>query len=176
MLSWLRTRKQVDEVHRIAVRPFLLLQSRHPEAFPGIWHSPYCCTISYFWTAVVAEELCVSDASNDTKYRTLREAFTRLVEDTQGTAHDALKRVLSDGHPIRRRSLIDLKRVVDLYNGHIEDRHMIYPEYREAVYEDGRPAPEGNRWDLGKEFAYEILLSSYLAANALVPEEEKIPS
>lgn len=174
MLSWLRTRKQVDEVHRVAVRPFLLLQSRQPHAFPGIWQAPYCCTIAYFWTAVVAEDLSTRDTGNESKFRTLREAFTRLVEETNGTPHDALKRVLSDGHPIRRRTLIDLKRVVDLYNGHIDDRHMIYPEYREAVYQDGRPGPEGNRWGLDKEFAYEILLSSYLAANAYVHDDEKV--
>lgn len=174
MLSWLRTRRQVDDVHRIAVRPFLLLESRHPQALPAIWQSPYCCTIAYFWTAVVAEDMCGRDAASDSKFRTLREAFTRLVEETDGTAHDAFRRVLSDGHPIRRRTLIDLKRVVDLYNGHIDDRHMIYPEYREAVYQDGRPAPEGNRWGLDKEFAYEILLSGYLAANVLVRDEEKI--
>lgn len=172
MLSWLRTRRQVDDVHRVAVRPYLLLQSRNPKAFPAIWQSPYCCTISYFWTAVVAEDLCARDTGNDGKFRTLREAFTRLVEETNGTAPDAFRRVLSDGHPIRRRTLVDLKRVVDLYNGHIDDRHMIYPEYREAVYQDGRPAPDGNRWGLDKEFAYEILLSSYLTANALVGEEE----
>jgi hypothetical protein len=176
VLSWLRTRRQADEVHRIAVRPFLLLQDRQPQAFPGLWQAPYCCTISYFWTAVVAEDLCARDAGNEAKFRTLREAFSRLVEDMNGTPHDALKRVLSDGHPIRRRALIDLKRVVDLYNGHIDDRHMIYPEYREAVYQDGRPAPENNRWGLDKEFAYEILLTSYLASNALVREEEKVLS
>jgi hypothetical protein len=156
------------------VRPFLLLQARHPQAVNSIWLSPYCCTIAYFWTAVVAEDMCGKDTGNESKFRTLRESFTRLVEETNGTAHDAFKRVLSDGHPIRRRTLVDLKRVVDLYNGHIDDRHMIYAEYREAVYEDGRPAPEGNRWGLDREFAYEILLSSYLAANALVREEEKI--
>ena len=174
MLSWLRTRKQVDDVHRVAVRPFLLLQLRTPRAVPAIWESPYCCTIAYFWTAVVAEDLSARDAGNEGKFRTLREAFTRLVEETNGSAPEAFRRVLSDGHPIRRRALVDLKRVVDLYNGHIDDRHMIYPEYREAVYEDGRPAPAQNRWGLDKEFAYEILLTSYLASNALVHEDEKV--
>jgi hypothetical protein len=176
VLNWFRNRKQVDDVHRVAIRPFLVLQSRQPQAFPRLWQSSYCCTISYFWTAVVAEDICAAESDNDTKFRTLREAFTRLVEETRGTAHDAMKRVLSDGHPIRRRTLIDLKRVVDLYNGKIEDRHMIYPEYREAVYQDGRPALDGNRWSLEKEFAYEILLSSYLASNATVREEEKVLS
>jgi hypothetical protein len=176
VLNWLRIRKQVDDVHRVAVRPFMLLQSRQPQAFPRLWQSPYCCTIAYFWTAVIAEDLCAKDSGNDIKFRTLREAFTRLVEETGGVAHDAMKRVLADGHPIRRRTLIDLKRVVDLYNGHIDDRHMIYPEYREAVYQDGRPALPGNRQGLEKEFAYEILLSSYLAANALLHEEEKVLS
>jgi hypothetical protein len=176
VLNWFRIRKQADEVHRVAVRPFMLLQLRQPQVFPRLWQTPYCCTITYFWTAVVAEDLCDRSSGNDTKFRTLRDAFTRLVEETHGTAHDAMKRVLSDGHPIRRRTLIDLKRVVDLYNGQIDDRHMIYPEYREAVYEDGRPAPAGNRWGLEREFAYEILLSSYLAANALVHEDEKVLS
>lgn len=176
MLSWFRIRKQVDDVHRVAVRPFMVLQSRHPHVLPGLWHSPYCCTIAYFWTAVMAEDLSARDSNNDEKFRTLREAFTRLVEETEGAAPDAMKRVLPDGHPIRRRTLVDLKRVVDLYNGHIDDRYMIYPEYREAVYEDGRPALPGNRQGLEKEFAYEILLASYLATNALLPEEEKVLS
>lgn len=176
MLSWLRTRKQVEDVHRIAVRPFLLLQSRKAPVFPALWQSPYCCTITYFWTAVVAEETCGKDQGSDAKLRTLREAFARLVEDTRGAAHDAMRHVLPDGHPIRRRTLVDLKRVVDLYNGHIEDRHMIYPEYREAVYQDGRPAPPHNKWGLEREFAYEILLTSYLAANVQSLEEEKVLS
>jgi hypothetical protein len=176
VLSWFRIRRQADEVHRVAVRPFLLLQLRQPEVFPRLWQDSYCCTIAYFWTAVVAEDLCARGSSNDAKFRTLREAFARLVEETHGTAHDAMRRVLPDGHPIRRRTLVDLKRVVDLYNGQIDDRHMIYPEYREAVYQDGRPAQAGNRWGLEKEFAYEILLSSYLAANAHAHDDEKVLS
>jgi hypothetical protein len=176
MLSWLRTRKQVDEVHRIAVRPFLLLQSHKAQVFPGLWRSPYCCTIAYFWTAVIAEEACATDQDNDAKLRTLREAFARLVEDTRGAPHDAMRRVLPEGHPIRRRTLVDLKRVVDLYNGHIEDRNMIYPEYREAVYQDGRPAPPHNKWGLDRELAYEILFSSYLAAHAQMEEDEEVVS
>lgn len=173
MLNWFRSRQHVDNVHRVALRPFLLLQSRRPKMFPGIWQAPYCCTISYFWTAVVAEDLCERH-DNDGKLRTLREAFARLVEDTRGAHPDAMKRVLPEGHPIRRRALVDLKRVVDLYNGKIDDRHMIYPEYREAVYEDGRSAPAGNRWGIDNEYAYEILLSSYLAANAVTREEEEV--
>jgi hypothetical protein len=176
MLSWLRTRKQVEDVHRLAVRPFLLLQSHKAQVFPGLWQSPYCCTIAYFWTAVIAEEVCAKDQENDTKLRTLREAFSRLVEETRGAPHDAMRRVLPEGHPIRRRTLVDLKRVVDLYNGHIEDRHMIYPEYREAVYQDGRPAPARNKWGLDRELAYEILFSSYLAANAQIEVEEEVVS
>lgn len=176
MLNWLRTRKQVDDVLRLAARPFMLVQARQPQAVPGLWQSPYCCTIAYFWTAVVAEDLGGKEVDNGTKLRTLREAFARLVEDTRGTPHDAMRRVLPDGHPIRRRCLIDLKRVVDLYNGHVEDRHMIYPEYREAVYQDGRPALNADRSGLEKEFAYEILLSSYLTQNAMSLEDEKVPS
>lgn len=176
MLNWLRNRKHVDEVHRMAVRPFMLLKARQPRVMPGLWQSPYCCTISYFWTAVVTEDMCRGDIDSDTKLRTLREAFALLVEETQGTPHDAMRRVLPDGHPIRRRSLVDLKRVVDLYNGVVEDRHMIYPEYREAVYEDGRPALDHDRTGLEKEFAYEILLSNYLGQNALNAEDEQVPS
>jgi hypothetical protein len=176
MLIWLRNRKHVDDVHRLASRPFLLLQSRKSQLFPGLWQAPYCCTISYFWTAVVAEDLCGKGLDNDTKFRTLREAFTRLVEDTRGASHDAMRSVLPESHPIRRRALIDLKRVVDLYNGHIDDRHMIYPDYREAVYQDGRPAPSGHKGDVEKEYAYEILLSSYLAQNAVVPRHEEAMS
>lgn len=176
MLNWLRNRKHVDEVHRLSVRPFMLLKARQPRVMPGLWQSNYCCTISYFWTAVVAEDTCGEDTGNDTKLRTLREAFARLVEETQGTPHDVMRRVLPDGHPIRRRSLVDLKRVVDLYNGVVEDRHMIYPEYREAVYQDGRPAIDPDRAGLEKEFAYEILLSSYLGQNAMNFENEQVPS
>lgn len=176
MLNWLRARKQVDDVQRLAARPIMLLKARQPQALPGLWQSPYCCTIFYFWTAVVAEDLCGADTGNDAKLRTLREAFARIVEETHGMPHDAMRRVLPDGHPIRRRSLIDLKRVVDLYNGHVEDRHMIYPEYREAVYQDGRPALDHDRSGLEKEFAYEILLSSYLAHNAMIFEDEDMPS
>ena len=61
VLNWLRTRKQVDDVHRRAMRPFLLLQAREPQAFPRLWQSPYCCTVAYFWTAVAAEDLCTQD-------------------------------------------------------------------------------------------------------------------
>jgi hypothetical protein len=176
VLNWLRARKQVDDVYRLAARPFILLRSRQPQVVPGIWQSHYCCTIAYFWTAVVAEDLGGTDADNDAKLRTLREAFARLIEETRGTPYDAMRRVLPEGHPIRRRTLIDLKRVVDLYNGRIDDRHMIYPEYREAVYQDGRPALHADRSGLEKEFAYEILLSSYLAQNAMSPEDENVPS
>lgn len=174
MLSWLRIRKQIDDVHRVAVRPLAVLESRKPDLFPQLWRSPYCCTITYFWTAVIAEDLCDGDADNGDKLRTLREAFTRLVEDTGGIAYDVMKRVLPEGHPLRRRALIDLKRVVDLYNGRVDDRHMIYPDYREAVLEDRRPAVSGNRHGAEKEFAYEILLSSYLAANGKMRDLQKI--
>ena len=172
MLKWLRRRNQADEFYRIALRPFLLLQSRREKLLPNLWQTRYCCTISYYWSAVVVEELS-GERSHDGKHRALREAFARLVQDTRGEPHNAMKRVLPEGHPIRRRALSDLKRVVDLYNGKISDRYMIYPEYREAIYEDGRPAPGGDRWGLDQEYAYEILLSSYLAANALTNEEEE---
>lgn len=176
MLTWLQIRKQVDDIHRIAVRPLALLQSRRPELFPALWRSPYCCTIIYFWSAVIAEDLCGMNTESEAKLRALREAFTRLVEDTRGTSHDAMKRVLPDGHAVRRRALIDLQKVVNLYNGKVEDRYMIYPEYREAVFEDGRPAKSGNSLGAEKEFAYEILLSSYLAANNLEAPLQKAAS
>lgn len=166
MLTWLRVRKQVDDVHRIAVRPIALLQSRRPDVFPALWRTPYGCTITYFWCAVIAEYICGTSLDPDAKRRTFREAFTRLVEETGGTPHEAMKRVMPEGHAVHRRALGDLKRVVELYNGEIHDQHMIYPDYRAAVFEDGRPAPPGNSLGAEKEFAYEILLSSYLAANS----------
>lgn len=175
MLNWLRSRKQADEVYRIVLRPLLLLQSRSEQILPAFWQSPYCCTVSYYWTAVVVEDLS-GERTNDGKLRALREAFSRLVEGAYGAPHDAMKRVLPEGHPIRRRALADLKRVVDLYNGKINDRYMIYSEYREAIYGDGRAVPDGDRWGLDQEYAYEILLSSYLAANCMTNEEEEVLS
>lgn len=165
MLKWLRLRKRTEDVHRVAIRPLLLLRAHEPDVFPAVWETPYCCTLAYFWTAVVAEDVCGRSVENDDKFRTLREAFTRIVEETDGVAHDVMRRVLPDGHPIRRRALVDLKRAVDLYNGQVNDRYMIYPEYREAVYNDGRPAPAGNAWGIEQELSYEILLSSYISGN-----------
>jgi hypothetical protein len=173
MLKWFRFRRQVEEVHGAAMRPINGLQARQPTLFPGLWQVPYCCTLSYFWTAVIAEDVCQGAVASDEKYRTLREAFTRMIEASGGRPYDAMKRVLPDGHPVRRRALIDLKRVVDLYHGKVDDRHMIYPEYREAVQGDGRPAPEGNRFGLRREFSHEILLSAYLAGNSAAYSERE---
>jgi hypothetical protein len=73
-----------------------------------------------------------------------------------------MRHVLPDGQPRRRRALADLKRVVDLYRGDVDDRFMIYADYRDAVDGGGRPARSGNRWGLRTEAAHEILLLSYV--------------
>lgn len=176
MLNWLKLRKLPEEVHGHAVRPFHVLQAHWPEVFPALWQSYYCCTSAYFWTAVITEELCGAEPEidADAKLRILREAFTQIVENSGGSSLAAMKRVLPDGHPLRRRVLVDLKRVVDLMHGRYDDRHMIYPEYREAIYQDGRPSPKGNKYGLTTETACEILLSRYLAANTEARESEKV--
>jgi hypothetical protein len=178
VLNWLKLRKQPEEVRSHAVRPFHVLQAHWPEVFPAIWKSHYCCTSAYFWTAVVIEEVCGNEPEFDpeSKQRILREIFTELVETSGGNALEVMKRVLPDGHPMRRRALVDLKRVVDLMHGRYDDRYMIYPEYREAVYQDGRSAPRGNKYGLTTETAYEILYSRYLAANTEARENEEVPS
>jgi len=161
MLTWLRLRKQAKAVHRLAARPLLLLQLQTPQAMAPLWLSPYCCTISYFWTAVIVETAGEKHLSDEERLDLLRETFLQLVEETRRTPQRAMKRVLPDGHPLRRRALVDLKRVVDLYHGQIEDRHMIYPEYRDAVREDRqplRPAAPG----MTRAYAHELLLASYL--------------
>ena len=163
MLRWLRQRRQAEDIHRAALRPFLVLAARDARAFPALWGSPYSCTLAYYWTAVIADRRCGAKMRDADKIRALRAAFARLVEGTGGVPHEAMRRVLPDGHPMRKRALTDLKRIVALYNGNVDDRYMIYPEYREAVQEDGRPAPYGNRWGLGRERAHEILLCSCLA-------------
>ncbi|WP_421693527.1 hypothetical protein [Aestuariivirga sp.] len=172
MLTWFRLRKPIERIHRICVRPLHILESRQPALMRTLWKSPYCCTLLYFWTAVVAEDICRNTFTDEEKRQALRDAFARIVEDSHGAVNGALNRVLPDGNPVRRRALSDLKRVVDLYRGDVDDRCMIYPGYREAVYEDGRPAFPGNRWGLRKEVAHEILLFTCLARN-LQPEDER---
>ena len=172
MLTWFRLRKQVKAVHRVAARPFLLVQLQVPQAMAPLWLSPYCCTMSYFWTAVIVETVGGNDIPDQDRLHQLRDTFCRIVEEHRGTPQRAMKRVLPDGHPLRRRALVDLKRVVDLYHGQIEDRHMIYPEYRDAVRDDGQPLRPGAP-GMRRAYAHELLLASYLAEGvAALPEED----
>lgn len=172
MLKWFRLRKPVERIQNIAARPVQIFESRNPALVHDMWLSPYCCTLVYFWTAVVTEDVCRNKYSDEDKREVLRDSFARIVEEMRGSVNAAMNRVLPDGHQMRRRALSDLKRAVDLYRGDYDDRYMIYADYRQAVDEDGRPAPFGNRWGLGKEAAYEILLASYLAGS-LQPDEER---
>lgn len=171
MLKWFKLRKPVERIQNIAARPLQILESRHPALVKELWLSPYCCTMVYFWTAVVTEDVCRNNYSDEDKREALREGFARVVEEMRGSVTAAMNRVLPDGHQLRRRALADLKRAVDLYRGDFDDRYMIYADYREAVEEDGRPALFGNRWGLGKEAAYEILLANYLAGSLQAEEE-----
>lgn len=171
MLKWFRLRKPLEKTQRVAARPLQVFDARHQGLIRAVWLSPYCCTLLYFWTAVMAEDVCRNALNDDDKREVLREAFARMVEEMRGSPAAAMNRVLPDGHQLRRRALSDLKRCVDLFRGDVDDRYMIYADYREAVYEDGRPAVPGNRWGLRKEAAHEILLANYLAANIL--EEER---
>lgn len=171
MLKWFRMRKPLEKIHRVAARPLQVFESRHHALLRQLWASPYCCTMLYFWAAVMTEDVCRGAYTDEDKREVLREVFARMVEDTRGSVTHATNRVLPDGHQMRRRALADLKRVVDLYRGDVDDRCMIYADYREAVYEDGRPALPGNRWGLRKEAAHEILLASYLAANLQSDDE-----
>ena len=175
MLKWFRMRKPVETIERVAARPLQILDSREPALMRPVWRSPYCCTLIYFWTAVVTEDVCRKSHSDADKREALRDAFGRVVTATRGNAATALNRVLPDGHQMRRRALSDLKRVVDLYRGSVDDRYMIYADYREAVYGDGRSAVPGNRWGLRKETAHDILLASYLAGNVQTEEERALP-
>ena len=165
MLKWFRLRKPLEKVQRVAARPLQILDAHQPAMVRSVWLSPYCCTVLYFWTAVMTEDICREAFTDEDKREVLREAFARMAEETGGSVTGASNRVLPDGHQIRRRALSDLKRAVDLYRGDVDDRYMIYADYREAVYADGRPAPPGNRWGIRKEAAHEILLASYLAGN-----------
>lgn len=175
MLNWFRTRKTVDAIHRAAARPLYVLDSRLPDTLRTVWQSSYCCTLMYFWTAVVTEDVCRNRLSDEEKREALRDAFSRIVEETRGSVNGAMKRVLPEGHQQRRRALSDLKRAVDLYRGDVDDRYMIYADYREAVYQDGRQAVPGNSWGLNREAAHEILLASYLASNVLAEDGRTEP-
>lgn len=172
MLKWFKLRKPVERIETIAARPLQIFESRQPGLLKDLWLSPYCCTLVYFWTAVVTEDVCRNKFSDAEKREVLRESFARIVEEMRGSVTSAMNRVLPDGHQLRRRALSDLKRAVDLYRGDYDDRYMIYADYREAVNEDGRPALFGNRWGLGKEAAYEILLANYLTGSLLADEDQ----
>lgn len=172
MLKWFRLKKPMERIQQVAERPLQIMDSRNPALTGQLWRSPYCCTLAYFWTAVVTERVCGPAMSDDDKREVLREAFARIVEEFGGSVDTVMNRVLPDGNPTRRRALSDLKRAVDLYRGDFDDRYMIYADYREAVNEDGRPALFGNRWGLDREAAHEILIASSLAGN-LQSEEER---
>ncbi len=174
MLKWFRLRKPVDTIERVAARPLQILASRQPALLGPVWRSPYCCTLVYFWTAVITEDVCRKSRSDADKREALRDAFGRVTAAMRGNPATALNRVLPDGYQVRRRALSDLKRVVDLYRGSVDDRYMIYSDYREAVYGDGRSAVPGNRWGLRKEAAHDILLASYLAASVQSEEERAL--
>jgi hypothetical protein len=166
MLRWFsRQRKPADKIMRIAARPLWLLDSRRPLLTEVLWHSPYCCTMVYFWTALITEQVCGEALSESGKRKLLQQVFARIVKDLDGDPRAARKRVLPDGHLDRRRALVDLKRVVTLYSGAVNDSLMIYPDFRKAIEDDGRPALPDNRWGLRQEAAHEILMARYLAAD-----------
>lgn len=164
MLRWIsRLRKPVEKVRGIASRPLWVLESRRPQLAEAIWTAPYCCTMVYFWTALVTEQACDDGLSASQKRKVLQRVFERIVKDMGGDPVAARGRVLPEGHPGRRRALVDLKRVVTLYSGTVNEKLMIYEDYRKALEDDGRPALPGNRWDLHYESAHEILLARLLA-------------
>jgi hypothetical protein len=165
MLRWFsRLRKPADKVRRIAARPLWLLESRRPLLIEAMWQSPYCCTMVYFWTALITEQVG-EDLSQSAKRKVLQQVFARMVKELGGDARAARQRVLPEGHLGRRRALADLKRVVTLYSGAVDDSLMLYPDIRNALDDDARPALPGNRWGLRHEAAHEILLARYLAAD-----------
>lgn len=162
MLQWLRLRRPVQRIRRIAARPVQILDSRRPSLTGPMWRSPYCCTLLFFWIAVVTEHVCQDSLSPSDKRKVVRKVLARIANEMGGTEAVFMSRVLPEGHPRRRRALADLKRIVDLYRGNVDDRFMIYADYRDAVNGGGRPARSGNRWDLRTEAAHEILLVSYV--------------
>lgn len=162
MLQWLRLRRSAQRIQRIAARPVQILGSRRPSLMGSMWQSPYCCTLLFFWIAVVTENVCQDSFSQADKRRVMRKVLARIADEMGASEAAFMKRVLPDGHPRRRRALGDLKRIVDLYRGNVDDRFMIYSDYRDAVNGGGRPARPGNRWGLDTEAAHEILLVSYV--------------
>lgn len=169
MLGFLsRLSKPAERVHAVAGRPLWILQSRRPALTARLWDSPYCCTMVYFWFAVVTEEQCRNSHSEADKQKILQKALARTVAELDGAPAKVMQQVLPEGHPRRLRALTDLKRAVDLMRKGEDSRLMIYDEYRTAIEADGRPALSGNRWGLGSEAAHEILIARYLAANVPV--------
>jgi hypothetical protein len=175
MLQWLRLRKPVQHIRRIAVRPVQILAVRRPSLMAPMWNSPYCCTLLFFWIAVVTEHVCQDRLSQSDKRKAMRKVIARIADEMGGTEAGFMKRVLPDGHPRRRRALADLKRVVELYRGKVDDRFMIYADYREAVNGGGRPARSGNRWGLRTEASHEILLVRYVIDTLRGRQENERP-
>lgn len=165
MLRWFsRLRKPTARVRRVAARPLWVLESRRPLLAEALWRSPYCCTMVYFWTAFVTEHVCGEHLPEAAKGKVMQQVLARIVKELGGDPRAARQQVFPDGHPGRQRALVDLKRVVTLYSGKVNEGLMIYPDYRKAVEDDGRPALPDNRWGLRQEAAHEILLARYLAA------------
>lgn len=168
MLKWFsRLRKPADKVRRIAARPLWVLESRRPQLAEVLWNSPYCCTMVYFWTALVTEQVCGESLSESSKRKVVQRVFAQIVKDLDGDPVAARKRVLPDGQQRRRRALVDLKRVVTLYAGVDNESLMLNADYRKALEDDGRAALPENRWGLETEAAHEILLARYLAEDVL---------
>ena len=162
-----RLRKPVDKVRGIAARPLWVLESRRPQLAEVIWNAPYCCTMVYFWTALVTEQACGDGVSAARKRKVLQRAFAMSVKELGGDPAAAREHVLPEGHPGRRRALVDLNRVVTLYSGTVNEKLMIHEDYRKALEDDGRAALPGNRWGLKYEAAHEILLARLLADEAM---------
>ena len=171
MLQWLRLRKPVQRIRRIAVRPLQILDSRRPSLMAPMWKSPYCCTLLFFWIAVVTEHVCQDSFSEPDKRKVMRKVLASIADEMGASEAAFMSCVLPDGHPRRRHALADLKRVVDLYRGNVDDSFMIYADYRDAVNGGGRPARSGNRWGLRTEAAHEILLVRYVIAMLLSRRE-----
>jgi len=175
MLTWLRLRRPQARITRIAGRSVKLFDLRFPRLSPLLWRSPYCCTLVYFWTAVVTEDICAGRYTEPDKRRLLQRAFAATVAATGGDPPAALARVLPDGHGRRRRALADLRRVVELYRGEVDEGAMLHADYRAAVEGDGRPAPARNRWGLRRQTAHDLLLASDLATELRKLAAERQP-
>ena len=120
---------------------------------------------------MVTEHVCQDSFSQSDKRKVMRKVLARITDELGASEAAFMRHVLPDGQPRRRRALADLKRVVDLYRGDVDDRFMIYADYRDAVDGGGRPARSGNRWGLRTEAAHEILLVRYVIAMLLSRQE-----